>query len=389
MGLFVLADGVTLTSLRVSGSIRIRKDIRTTGAQLYDGNVVIDPETGSSVSLTSSNANITFNGLLDGTAKATSSNLMVNAGTGTVTLGDSVGSVNPLGQLEVRAGQIIIKGDVLTLLQQRYFGDVTISDNGREGFLYDLFIRNTKPVEQFRMISRVKTRVFMSMDPLVEFNNKLDGDAKDIYSLLVASIFNGFTDTTDDPNYPIVSFKGAVGSIYPFYSANIQTLQFRDRLSTSLDIGGIINVTSGIQTATDQNYGTGQMNVFVDPVTLATTFKSSQTGMINFDVSKIGGEFNVSGTGKLIIDGETNFTGSGIGLTGVSKPVQEARAAAAANKSALTTTLKVNKLLRLNNDDAGATGEVEVAMGESIQVNDRLANGEECEEGSTQLACAR
>jgi hypothetical protein len=206
---------------------------------------------------------------------------------------------------------------------------------------------------------------------------------------LVASIFNGFAETDADPNYPIVSFKGAVGSIYPFYSANIQTLQFRDRLSTSLDIGGIINVVSGVQTATDQNYSTGRMDIVADSLTLATTFKSSQTGMINFDVSKIGGQFNVNGTGRMIIDGETNFTGSGIGLTGVSFPVQEARAAAAANKSALITTLKVNKLLQLNDDSSGATGEVVVAMDESIQVNDRLANGEECEEGSTQLACAR
>jgi hypothetical protein len=372
--------------LRVSGSIRIRKDIRTAGVQLYDGNVVIDPESGSTVSLTSSNANITFNGLLDGTSKVSASNLTVNAGTGTVTLSDSVGSVNPLGRLEVRAAQIIIKGDILTLLQQRYFGDVTVSDNGRDGFLYDLFISNTKPVDQFRTISRVKTRTFMSMDPLVEFNNKVDGDAKDIYSLLVASIFNGFANNDDER--PVVTFNGPVGSINAFYSANIQTLQYSDRLSTSLDIGGIINVVSGVQTATDQNYSTDRMNIVADSTTLATTFKSTQTGMINFDVSKIGGQFNVNGTGRMIIDGETNFTGGGIGLTGVSLPVQEARAAAAANKSALTTTLRIDRLLELKNE-TGAAGEVVVAMDESVQVRDQLASGEECEEGSTQLACAR
>ncbi len=74
----------------------------------------------------------------------------------------------------------------------------------------------------------------------------------------------------------------------------------------------------------------------------------------------------------------------------MSFPVQEARAAAAAaaNKSALITTLNVNKLLQFN-DDAMAAGEVVVSMDESIQVRDQLANDEECEEGSTQLACAR
>ncbi len=69
-------------------------------------------------------------------------------------------------------------------------------------------------------------------------------------------------------------------------------------------------------------------------------------------------------------------------------PVQEARAAAAANKSALTTTLRIDQLLELKNE-TGAAGEVVVAMDESVQVRDQLASGEECEEGSTQLACAR
>jgi hypothetical protein len=139
-------------------------------------------------------------------------------------------------------------------------------------------------------------------------------------------------------------------------------LQYKDRLSTTLDIGGIINVTSGVQTTANQNYSTDRMNIVADSRTSATTFKSNQTGQINFDVSKVGGQFNVNGTGRMIIDGETNFTGSGIGLTGVSLPVQEARAAAAASSGGnLANTLKLNKLVKLSAADS-PSGEVTVAM---------------------------
>ena len=111
------------------------------------------------------------------------------------------------------------------------------------------------------------------------------------------------------------------------------------------------------------------MNIIADSITSATTFKSNQTGQINFDVSKVGGQFNVNGTGRMIIDGETNFTGSGIGLTGVSLPVQEARAAAAASSGGnLANTLKLNKLVKLSDAD-GSGGEVTVAMDGETNTN--------------------
>jgi hypothetical protein len=206
------------------------------------------------------------------------------------------------------------------------------------------------------------------MDPLVEFNGNVNGAAANTYSLLVASIFEGFADP-GSANEPIIRFNGLVGNIFPFYSANIQTLQYRDRLSTSLDVGGLIEVKGGVETLAEQNYSTARMNITPDASTGATTFTSSQAGQINFDISKVGAEFNVVGTSRLIIDGETNFTGSGIGLTGVSLPVQEARAAAAASSGGnLANTLKLNKLVKLSDAD-GSGGEVTVAMDGETNTN--------------------
>jgi hypothetical protein len=226
---------------------------------------------------------------------------------------------------------------------------------------------NTKPVETFTILSRGKTRVFMSMDPLVEFNGNVNGTAANTYSLLVASIFEGFADP-GSANEPIISFNGLVGNIFPFYSANIQTLQYRDGIER-LAVGGLIEVKGGVQTLAEQNYSTAQMNITPDTTTGATTFRSSQAGQINFDISKVDGQFNVVGTSRLIIDGETNFTGTGIGLTGVSLPVQEARAAAAASSGGnLGNTLKLNKLVKLLDADNSGS-EVIVEMGNSREVD--------------------
>jgi hypothetical protein len=339
---------------------------------------VIDPVSGTLVTLSTTNSNINLNGYVDSSAKDASS-LTINAGTGIVTLGDSIGSIAPLSVLRVTGGQIIIKGDVLTAKQQIYTAtNITISDNGQDGFLYDLFMRKTKPVDTFTILSRGKTRVFLSLDPLVEFNGDLNGTAANTYSLLVASIYEGFADP-GSANEPIIRFNGLVGNIYPFYSANIQTLQYRDRLSTSLDVGGLIEVKGGVQTLAEQNYSTAQMNITPDTTTGATTFRSSQAGQINFDISKVDGQFNVVGTSRLIIDGETNFTGTGIGLTGVSLPVQEARAAAAASSGGnLGNTLKLNKLVKLLDADNSGS-EVIVEMGNSREVD--------CSDGKEVVEC--
>jgi len=145
-----------------------------------------------------------------------------------------------------------------------------------------------------------------------------------------------------------------------------------------------------VQTTTDKNYSTDRMNITADSRTSATTFKSNQTGQINFDVSQVGSQFNVNGTGRLIIDGETNFTGSGIGLSGVSFPVQEARAAAAAAAAAssggnLANTLKLNKLVKLSAAD-GPSGEVTVAMDGATSETSK-SKTVDCSEDDKSLEC--
>ena len=398
-----ISDGTVLSALRIAGDIRIQTDVRTLGSQTYDGNLVIDPLIGRKITISSDANSIIFNGLIDGnalvnTAKSqiasVSRDLVINAAKGQVVIGDGIGSINILGKLDVIANRITIKGDVYTFLEQKYSGDVTISDNGRVGFLSSIFMQNTRPVKKFSISSNIKTRTFVSMDPLIEFNGKVDGESRDLYTILVASIFSGYP-TADQK--PIVTFNDFVGSINPFYSINIQTIQkiqFADNLSPILKTDGKINIKGGIQTTADQNYSTDQMNLLTDSKTLTTTFKSNQFKNINFDVTQLGGQFNITGSTQLMIDGDTNFDGTGIGLLGVRGPVIDARnaqraaAAGAASGGNLDAALKINKLLYLEQNKL-TIGSVTTSADNLNQSTQSGPEQEKCETGSSQLACEK
>jgi hypothetical protein len=163
------------------------------------------------------------------------------------------------------------------------------------------------------------------MDPLVRFIGQVNPDAAGIYTFNVAAIYEGFVNGIA-ANEPRIIFDGLVGNIFPFYSTNFQTLQGIDQFM----LAGRIS-TMGVITVESQNYSTDAFSVTLDPSNSVATFKSNR-GTINFDVSQVGGQFNMSsdtGVVRVIIDGKNNFTGSPSGLAKVSLPVQEAAAAAA------------------------------------------------------------
>jgi autotransporter-associated beta strand protein len=328
-GVLNLASGVTLSGLTINGPITISSDIRTIGAQTYNGNVVI----AGTVSLSTSNASITFNGLIDSaTSKANS--LTVDAGAGVVTIGNSVGSIAPLASFVVSGSTINLLADVLTAQQQIYNGSVVIGSNGSDGFLYSQFLSETRPSLTFKIFDTLHTRTLISMDPLVEFNGTVNPASAGQYSLLVAAIYPGFVNG-DLTKMPTVSFNGLVGNVTPFYSMNVQTLQAGDLFALTPSTG-VINVTGGVETIANQNYSTAQVALTPNALTNNVTFKSTQGagGNINFDLSKIDGKFDMTGRTSVVIDARTNFTGTGIDLLGVRFPVAEAEAAAAAAAAA-------------------------------------------------------
>ena len=386
-GLLEVADGVVLTGLRVTGPVTISRDVVTTGAQTYEGAVTIAPAAGNTaemrnyaneeiqpagVRIATSNAAIRFNGTIDA-ASAKSASLRIDAGTGEVTIGDSVGSVMPLQNLYVVGGKINLLADVLTASEQTYIGTTTIGNNGRDGFLAAMFARKTRPEPTFIAAVPRFTRTLMSMDPMVRFIGTVNPDAAGTYTFNVAAIYEGFVSGVA-ANEPRIIFDGLLGNIYPFYSTNFQTLQAADLFM----LAGKIS-TMGVITVESQNYSTDAFSVTLDPSKSVATFKSTR-GTINFDVSQVGGQFNMSsdtGVVNVIIDGKNNFKGDPPSLAKVSLPVQEAAAAAAAaNGGNLSTTNKFDKQVSLKRDTVSSSS-ISVTM-------DGVKNEVNCAEESPQ-----
>jgi hypothetical protein len=325
------------------------------------------------VRIASTNAAIRFNGTIDA-ASAKSASLRIDAGTGEVTIGDSVGSTIPLQNLYVVGGKINLLADVLTASEQTYMGSTTIGSNGRDGFLAAMFTRKTRPEPTFISAAPRFTRTLISMDPMVRFVGQVNPDVVGSYTLAVAAIYEGLVNGVA-ANEPRVIFDGLVGNINPFYSTNFQTLQGRD----SFMLAGKVS-TMGVVTVASQNYSTEALSVSLDPSNPIATFKST-SGTINFDISQIGGQLNMgseAGVVRVIVDGLNNFTGQGIGLAAISLPVQEAAAAAAAAAGGgnLSTTVKFDKQFTLKRD-TGSSSSVSVTM-------DGVKNAVNCAEENAQ-----
>ncbi|MBT8584837.1 filamentous hemagglutinin N-terminal domain-containing protein [Polynucleobacter paneuropaeus] len=113
-----VANGISLAQINATGTLLLLSDVVTSGNQAW-GNLTVTQS--PLTTLTSTNGNITFNGLLDG-ASSKANSLLVLAPNGNVTFNNSVGSVMPLNVLEVDASRININADVLTSDQQNYCG---------------------------------------------------------------------------------------------------------------------------------------------------------------------------------------------------------------------------------------------------------------------------
>ena len=182
-----------------------------------------------------------------------------------MTISNSVGSVAPLAGFILTGSTINLLADVLTSNQQIYNGSVEIGGNGSDGFLYSMFIAQTRPSLNFKIFDTAHARTLISMDPLVEFNGAVNPVSAGQYSLLIAAIYPGFVNG-DQNKMPIITFNGQVGNILPFYATNFQTLQAGDLFSLA-PATGVINVAGGVETTANQNYSTAQLALTPDPTT--------------------------------------------------------------------------------------------------------------------------
>ena len=192
------ASSITLPSLTVTGNVQLDSGITTTGAQLYNNNVLVAAGSRATpVEFITTNSDISFKGTLKGEGNAKARSLNIDAGTGNVLFGDRVGyafndqvvninnTADSFYKLEVDANEITIKGDVMTYEEQIYNGDVLIGSTSTNG----------------------TTRTFLSMDPKVEFNGTVNDTVKGKHTLIAKAI----EIDRGANSIPVVNFNSTVG----------------------------------------------------------------------------------------------------------------------------------------------------------------------------------
>ncbi|MDC1538218.1 autotransporter-associated beta strand repeat-containing protein [Pelagibacteraceae bacterium] len=194
------ASSITLPSLTVTGNVQLDSGITTTGAQLYNNNVLV--AAGSRVTpveFTTTNSDITFKGTLKGQGNAKNRSLTINAGTGDLEFGNRVGyafngqtfnasnTADSFYKMIMTAATTTIKADVMTYEEQTYNSDIVIGSTGSNG----------------------TTRTLLSMDPKVIINGTVNDTVANTHTLVAKAIAVRREGIT--PGTPNVTFNGTIG----------------------------------------------------------------------------------------------------------------------------------------------------------------------------------
>ena len=304
-GTLQVTSGVILPNITVNGAVKLASDIKTTGAQTYNGAVILDAgyasgETITPMIISTVDGNITFGGTLaaGNEALATKQSLNINAGgaTSKITFNDTVGSLltstEPAGtygdylknpgvmsiyNLNITASQILVNANITTFASQEYHGDVLIGDNKTNGTVRTILAEYTE-------------------SPKITFFGKIDDSTANKHDLIIKAV--SLTKTGSE-----VTFNGAIGSITPLKSLTVALgSQNSDLASKYSDIrpneylDGVV-IKANITTYDDQNYFTKS------EITVTTTLKCLNPGCsINFtkNVDEGSGEYKPKGYEKFI-----------------------------------------------------------------------------------------
>ncbi len=229
---FSVSSGVTLSSLRVTGAVRLNSGITTTGAQTYTSDVVVASGTRASpVEFNTTNSNITFGGTLKGEGNSKARSITIDAGTGDLEFGDRVGyafnnetfdannTADSFYKMTVTAGTTTIKGDIMTYEEQTYNSNINIGSTGSNGL----------------------TRTLLSMDPKVIINGNVNDTVANRHTLVAKAIAvrrDGQTPGTPDVTYngtigqtkKLAGYSGATG--YQVVSTNYGTIDTGESFGT-------------------------------------------------------------------------------------------------------------------------------------------------------------
>ena len=327
-GFFGTSAGVQLPSLTATGGvIKLTSDITTAGPQAYEDIVLAKSNTANTLSLASTNSDITISGTINDSVAKTSS-MIINAGTGDVILGDSIGNVARFNSLTVTGRSIFILADILTGTTQTYNGMIKIGSGtyiGKqfvEGFLFSTHNQYFKygsgaaaSSYDYRNNDSRYVRTLISEDPMITFNGTVDDVAEYTHTLLVAAIAPNISSAISLP--PIIKFEQPVSSILPLYSLNAQAIVSDTSVTCNVCR---INLVGGVKTFGGQTYRAGVMNATATSPGGDVTFSVfDPNASVNYILPlQTNGQINLRNPGSndgLIINGNNNFS-SAANLTG-------------------------------------------------------------------------
>ena len=289
-GNLALANGVDLPQLTVNGAVTLSTDIRTVGAQTYNGAVSVSGSNAMAgevmpLNLTSNNANIVFASTLDAgnSSYANKRSLTINAGNGEVTINGMVGTQHALYydfvnrssdlnlyRLIVNAGTLNLNADVTTFETQTYNSRVLVGDNGSNGL----------------------TRILLSEDPAVIFNGTVDDSVANTHSLVVKAV------SLVSNVIPEIAFNEAVGSTKALASLVVMTGTQNPDLASPLgdtssdpnDFNGRISIAANVTTSGNQTYTANTMLIgkasITDPLVANEVNMVSQEGSITYNLGR-------------------------------------------------------------------------------------------------------
>jgi hypothetical protein len=281
-GSFGVLANIVLPSINMTGVLNLISDINTSGTQSY-GNITLGSGT---IRLAANNAAISLLGTVDATSPKAQS-LVVNAGSGVVTIGDSIGSTARLGSVDITGSSIYILADILTATSQQYHGNIFIGDasylgkTATIGFLlssrrsYFEYQRGSLTSKiDYLNTNPIYIRTMISEDPQVVFDGAVNDTVANTHTLLVAAIAPTIASAANNP--PTISFSQEVCLDKPLYSLNSQTAinQTAVPITSTDQYVGHITIVGGAATYASQTYSAADM----------TASATSAGGVVKFSV---------------------------------------------------------------------------------------------------------
>jgi hypothetical protein len=284
------------------------------------GNVI----TAGVVTISSGNSPINFNGKILSVPNASAS-LTIDAGTGLVTMSDSVGiavtttnAVLPtayaLNDLKVTAANIHILGDVLTRRNQLFTGAVSIGDNGTKGALYEYYLTLLSASDPLAVLpvlaNPIYARTFISIDPSITFAGTVDDLVLNTHSLYSAAITHLAPNDAGFAS-PQITFDSTIGKNTPLYALNLLTMQ---STNPAAYIGSIF-LKGEVNTFSDQTYRTNALTADpISPLNTVTFTVNDPNAKISFDLFKdvVTNQYsftNTEGSAGMILNGPATFNG--------------------------------------------------------------------------------